>query len=78
VWTGYLPPVGSTTIDLPLQLFPWAEFRSTKASVKLHTRLDLRGPIPVQIEVLAARSHDVWWLDTLIFEPGAFYLLDRA
>ena len=68
----------STTIDLSLQLFPWADFRSTKAGVKLHTQLDLRGPIPVQIEVRAARSHDVLWLDTLIFEPGAFYLLDRA
>ena len=68
----------STTIDLSLQLFPWAEFRSTRAGVKLHTQLDLRGPIPVQIEVRAARSHDVLWLDTLIFEPGAFYLLDRA
>jgi len=68
----------STTIDLSLQLFPWAEFRSTKAGVKLHTQLDLRGPIPVQIEVRAARSHDVLWLDTLIFEPWAFYLLDRA
>lgn len=68
----------STTIDLSLQLFPWADFRSTKAGVKLHTQLDLRGPIPVQIEVRAARSHDVLWLDTLIFEPRAFYLLDRA
>ena len=68
----------STTIDLSLQLFPWAEFRTTKAGVKLHTQLDLRGPIPVHIEVRAARSHDVLWLDTLIFEPGAFYLLDRA
>jgi hypothetical protein len=68
----------STTIDLSLQLFPWAEFRSTKAGVKLHTQLDLRGPIPVHIEVRAARSHDVLWLDTLIFEPDAFYPLDRA
>jgi hypothetical protein len=68
----------STTIDLSLQLFPWAEFRSTKAGVKLHTQLDPRGPIPVQIEVRAARSHDVLGLDALIFEPGAFYLLDRA
>ena len=68
----------STTIDLSLQLFPWAEFRSTKAGVKVHTQLDLRGPIPVLIEVRAARSHDVLWLDTLIFEPAAFYLLDRA
>jgi hypothetical protein len=67
----------STTIDLSLQLFPWAEFRSTKSGVKLHTQLDLRGPIPVHIEVRAARSHDVRWLDTLIFEPGAF-IVTRA
>lgn len=68
----------SMTIDLSLQLFPWAEFRSTKAGVKLHTQLDLRGPIPVHIEVRTARSHGVLWLDTLIFEPGAFYLLECA
>jgi len=68
----------STTIALSLQLFPWAEFRSIKAGVKLHTQFDLRGLIPVQIEVRATRSHDVLWLDALIFEPGAFYLLVRA
>ncbi len=65
----------STTIDLSLWLFPWAEFRSPKAGVKLRTQLDLRGPIRVQIGVRAARSHDVFWLDTLIFELGAFHLL---
>jgi hypothetical protein len=67
----------STTIDLSLQLFPWAGFRSTKAGVKLHTQLDLRGPIPVHIELRTARSHSVLWLDTLIFEPGAFYSRPR-
>jgi hypothetical protein len=74
--TIYAPD--STTIDLSLQLFPWAEFRATKAGVKLHTQIDLRGPIPVHIEVGAGRYHDVLWLDTLIFEPGALYLPDRA
>lgn len=68
----------STTIDLSLQLFPWAEFRSTKAGVKLHTQLDLRGPLPVNIEVTCARQADVRWLDNLLFEPGAFYLMDRG
>jgi hypothetical protein len=60
-----------------LQHFPWAEFRLNKAGVKLHTQLNLCGPIPVHIEVRAACSHDVLWLDTLIFEPGTVYLLDR-
>ena len=68
----------STTIDLSLTLFPWADFRSTKAGIKLHTQLDLRGPIPSCILVTAAREHDVGWLDGLLFEPGAFYVLDRG
>jgi len=68
----------STTIDLSLTLFPWADFRSTKAGIKLHTQLDLRGPIPVVIDITAARPHDVLWLDELIFEAAAFYVLDRG
>jgi len=68
----------STTIDLSLTLFPWANFRSTKAGVKLHTQLDLRGPIPTCIHVSNARQHDVLWLDELVFEAGAFYVLDRG
>ena len=68
----------STTIDLSLTLFGWADFRSTKAGIKLHTQLDLRGPIPTVIDITPARLHDVRWLDGLIFEPGAFYVLDRA
>ena len=68
----------STTIDLSLTLFGWADFRSTKAGIKLHTQLDLRGPIPTVIDITPARLHDVRWLDALIFEPGAFYVLDRA
>jgi hypothetical protein len=68
----------STTIDLSLTLFPWADFRRTKAGIKLHTQLDLRGPIPTCIYITGARQHDVLWLDELVFEPGAFYVMDRG
>lgn len=68
----------STTIDLSLTLFPWADFRSTKAGIKMHTQVDLRGPIPTCIYITGARQHDVLWLDRLLFEPGAFYVLDRG
>ena len=68
----------STTIDLSLTLFPWGHFRSTKAGIKMHTQLDLRGPIPTCIHVTEARQHDVRWLDELLFESGAFYIMDRA
>ncbi len=68
----------STTIDLCLKLFPWAHFRSTKAGIKLHTLLDLRGPIPSFIEITPAKVHDIRVLDTLIAEPGSFYIMDRA
>ncbi len=68
----------STTIDLSLRLFGWADFRSTKAGIKLHTQLDLRGPLPVVIDVTPAVVADVGWLDSLHFQPGAFYLIDRG
>ena len=68
----------STTIDLTLTLFPWADFRQTKAGIKLHTQIDLRGPIPTCIHITGARQHDVGWLDNLFFESGAFYLMDRG
>lgn len=68
----------STTIDLSLTLFPWADFRRTKAGIKLHTQIDLRGPIPTCIHITGARQHDVRWLDQLCFEPGAFYVMDRG
>ena len=68
----------STTVDLSLTLFPWADFRKTKAGIKMHTQIDLRGPIPTCIFVSAARQHDVSWLDDLFFEPGAFYVMDRG
>jgi hypothetical protein len=68
----------STTIDLCLSLFPWARFRKTKAAVKMHTLLDLRGNIPTFIEITDGKIHDVNILDVLIPEPGAIYLFDRG
>jgi hypothetical protein len=69
----------STTIDLCLSLFRWAPAaRGTRAAVKLHTLLDLRGSIPVFIHVSPARMHDVRILDMLPIEPGSFYVMDRG
>jgi hypothetical protein len=68
----------STTIDLCLSVFPWARFRAKKAAIKLHTLLDLRGPIPTFIEVSEGKLHDVNILDAIAPEPGAFYVMDRA
>ena len=68
----------STTIDLCLSLFPWARFRKSKAAVKMHTVLDLRGNIPVFARVTHALVHDVHLLDWIVPEPGAFYIFDRA
>ena len=58
-------------------MFHWAPFRSTKAAIKLHTLLDLRGPIPAFIHLSDGKLHDVNVLDLLIFEPGAYYVMDR-
>lgn len=68
----------STTIDLCLSVYPWAPFRSTKAAVKLHTLLDVRGAIPSFIHISDGKTHDVNALDELIVEPAAFYLFDRG
>jgi hypothetical protein len=68
----------STTIDLCLSLFPWARFRSTKAAIKLHTLLDVRGPIPSMIAISEGKQADVRVLDDLPLEPGAFYVMDRG
>jgi hypothetical protein len=68
----------STTIDLCLSLFDWAPFRSTKAAVKLHTLLDLRGAIPAFIHISDGKLHDVNVLDILPVEAGAYYVMDRG
>jgi hypothetical protein len=68
----------TTTIDLCLSLFPWAPFMSTKAAVKLHTLLDLRGNIPAFIHISDGKLHEVKILDELVPEAGAFYVMDRG
>jgi len=68
----------STTIDLCLELFPWARFRRAKAAIKLHTLLDLRGSIPTFISISQGKQADVRVLDELVLEPGAFYVMDRG
>lgn len=68
----------STLIDLSLTLFPWAPHQRSRAAVKLHTLLDLRGPIPAFVHITGQHTSDVEMLDILIPEPGAFYVMDRA
>jgi len=68
----------STTIDLCMSLFPWAKFRKHKAAVKVHTLMDLKGSIPTFIRITDGKVHDVNFLDELILEPGAIYVMDRG
>jgi len=68
----------ASTIDLCLSVFPWAPFRKTKAGIKLHTVIDLRGNIPTFIHLTDAKVHDVNVLDIIRLEPGAFYIMDRG
>jgi len=68
----------STTIDLCLSLFPWAYFRQQKGAIKLHTEMDLRGSIPCVIRITHGKVHDVTFLDQLVLEPAAFYVMDRG
>jgi hypothetical protein len=68
----------ATTIDLCLSVFYWAHFRSTKAVIRLHTLLDLRGSIPNFIHISDGKLHEVNVLDLLIPEAGAFYVMDRG
>ena len=76
--TNTVYALDSTTIDLCLSLFPWAHFRSTKAAVKMHTLLDLRGNIPSFIHISDGKLHDVHVLDLLLPEAGAIYVMDRG
>jgi hypothetical protein len=76
--TNTVYALDATTIDLCLSLFEWAPFRSTKAAVKMHTLLDLRGSIPAFIHVSDGKMHDVNALDILPIEAGAFYVMDRG
>ena len=68
----------STTIDLCLSLFPWAQFRRHKSAVKIHTLMDLKGSIPCFVSITGGAVHDVNVLDDIVIEPSAFYIMDRA
>ena len=76
--TNTVYALDATTIDLCLSMFPWAPFRATKAAVKLHTLLDLRGSIPSFMHISDGKLHDVNVLDLIIIEAGAFYIMDRG
>jgi hypothetical protein len=75
---GEVYALDSTTVDLCLSLFPWAKFRRRKAAVKAHTLMDLRRGIPAFVCVSHGKKHDVWMLDQIIPEAGAFYVFDKA
>lgn len=68
----------ATIIDLCLSVFWWAEFRATKAAVKIHTLIDVKTSIPCFVHITDASVHDVNGLDLLHYENGGFYVLDRG
>ncbi len=68
----------SSTVSLCLSVFEWARFRKAKAGIKLHTQIDLRGIIPVYVDITEALGNDVKGMDGLQLEPGSFYLMDRG
>ena len=70
--------VDASVVDLCLSLFPWARFRRTKSAVKIHAMIDLQGSIPAFVAITEGKIHDVNALDWIVFEPGAFYVMDRA
>ncbi len=70
--------IDSSLIDLSLALCPWANFTGVKAALKLHTALDLRGPVPAFVNVTAGEDSDMGGLDHLPVEPGAVYVMDRG
>ncbi len=76
--TNTVYALDSTTIDLCLSVFPWAHFRTTKAAVKMHTLIDLRGNIPSFIHISDGKMADIHALDLLLPEPGAIYVMDRG
>jgi Domain of unknown function (DUF4372)/Transposase DDE domain len=75
---GNVYAIDSTTIDLCLSVFWWAPFRKAKAAIKLHTQFDIKSEIPSYIFISDGLMHDVNFLDQVIFEPKAFYIVDKA
>jgi len=68
----------ASLIDLCLSLYPWARFDARRSGIKIHTQLELHSHLPAQMLVSLATYQDVLWLDQLLYQPGAFYLMDRA
>jgi transposase len=75
---GNVYAVDSSTIDLCLEIFWWAEFRKHKAAIKLHTQFDVKAAIPTFIDITDGLTHDVNFLDKIIYESGAFYVMDKG
>lgn len=68
----------ASIITLCLSIFPWAKYSKQKAGIKMHTQIDLRGNIPVFIDITEAKTSDVSVFDDLILESGAIYIMDRG
>jgi hypothetical protein len=76
--TNTVYALDATIIDLCLSVFPWARYRRRDAAVKLHTQLDLRGLIPTVMQITEGKCSDVTFLDNLVIEAGAIYIMDRG
>jgi hypothetical protein len=76
--SGNVYAFDSTTIDLCLNVFWWATFRTTKGAIKIHTLYDVKTSIPAFIDITEGSVHDVNGLDVLTYEVGAFYIMDKA
>ena len=68
----------STTIDLCLSVYEWAHFRRAKGGIKVHTLFDLEAQVPTIFHITKAKLHDVNGMDAIPYEPGSFYVFDRA
>ena len=75
---GTVYVIDSTTIELCLNLFPWARLKKVRAAVKLHLAMELKGNIPAFFHISDGKSHDIHFLDILEFEAGAYYTMDRG
>ena len=75
---GICYAIDSSSIELCLSIFRWAPYFPTKAGIKLHLGLDLRGSIPAFFDMTSGNVNDVNFLDTVTFESGAFYIMDRG
>lgn len=75
---GNVYAIDSSTVDLCLNVFWWAKFRKEKGAVKLHTQFDVKANVPTFIDITDGLTHDVNFLDKIVYEPGAFYIADKA